>query len=398
MVNINMRKLKENIIRLAKISDTDEGVTRLGFTPTYFKGRDFIQNLMQEVGLKTTVDPVGNLIGRWEGKQPDKPIIAIGSHIDTVPNGGKYDGTIGVLGAIEVVRSLKEMDYHPVHSIEVISFINEEGSAPVDIGGVFGSRAMMGFIHVDKDLERELSKINLRKEDIINSFREPNQFKCYLEMHIEQGRVLEKNNLSVGIVTSIVGSWKFLANIKGTASHAGTTPMDQRDDALLKSIPIIQYVNKIAKQINEGMVGTVGGLIVKPGAVNVIPGEVILKLEFRSINKVYLEKAVKQLQDEMKLIQGSTLKNLTKPDPVILDDNLQKLISKVCENTGIRYTKMPSFAGHDARETAKKIPTALIFIPSKDGISHSPKEYTSDDAIEKGVSVLLETVRKLDRE
>jgi len=391
-----MNRLKGNLIKLSKISDTDCGVTRVSYTPTYSKGRELVKIFMQEAGLETKVDPVGNLIGRWEGQYADKSVIAMGSHIDTVPNGGRFDGAVGVLGAIEVVRTLKEIKYCPIHPIEVISFINEEGSPSVDIGGVFGSRAMMGLININKDLEQELVKINLSKEDIINSYRDPKQFKCYVEVHIEQGSVLEKNHISIGIVTGIVGSWRFLGKIKGVASHAGTTPMNQRDDALLKSLPVVKYVNEIAKQIDKNMVGTVGALIVKPGATNVIPGEVILKLEFRSINKNYSEKAIMMLRDKMNLLGDSILKEVAKADPVLLDNKLQDLIKQVCKQKGITYNKMPSFAGHDSRETGKKIPSALIFIPSQDGISHSPKEYTPDDAIDKGIFVLLETIKQLD--
>jgi len=154
----------DNLIKLSKISDTTNGVTRISYTPTYYKGRDFIQNLMQEVGLETTVDSVGNLIGRLEGKNPDKKVIAMDSHINSVPNGGKYDGVVGVLSAIEVIRSLREIGYQPAHPIEVISFINEEGSVPADIVGDFGSRTMMGLIDINKNFEKELSKINLTKK------------------------------------------------------------------------------------------------------------------------------------------------------------------------------------------------------------------------------------------
>jgi len=395
---INISRLKENLTELAKMSDKGEGITRVSFTPTYFKGRNYVADLMKEAGLKTRVDSVGNLIGRMEGKGSNKKVIAFGSHIDTVPNGGKYDGSIGVLGSIEVIRTLREMDYEPIHPLEVISFINEEGSAHIDIGGVFGSQAMMGLITVNENMERELAKVNLKKEDVVNSYREPGQFKCYLEMHIEQGPVLEKNRLAIGIVEGIVGTWRFLANIKGTASHAGTTPMDQRDDALLKSLPVIQYVNQIARDINEGMVGTVGDVIVKPGASNVVPGEVILKLEFRSINKSYLEKAVQILKERVNQIEKTDFQIISKSDPVMLDPNLQEIISSVCEDDKISYTKLPSFAGHDSRETAKKIPSALIFIPCKDGISHSPLEFASDGDIEKGANVLLETIRRLDKQ
>lgn len=394
---INITRLKDRLMKLSEISEPGEGITRISFTPIYRKGMSYIQSVMQEVGLETRVDSISNLIGRWEGKQTENKIIAIGSHIDTVPNGGKYDGAIGVLSAIEVVQSLEEDGYCPIHPIEVLSFINEEGSAHAEIGGVFGSRAMMGLVSVDQRMERELSKINLTKDDIVNAYRDPEQFNCYLEIHIEQGRELEKENIPIGVVTGIVGTWRFHVTVKGVASHAGTTPMNQRNDALLKSLPVIQYVNEIAKGINEGMVGTVGDVVVIPGASNVVPGEVILKLEFRSIHEEYLEKAVKMLQEKINLMNGSSLQGISKSDPVMLNRRLQNIIHTVCQESGIESILIPSFAGHDARETAKKIPTALIFIPSKGGISHSPLEYTSDHFIEKGASVLLETVKQLDR-
>jgi len=393
---ININRLEKDLLELAKFSDTDNGITRLSFTPTYFKGRDFVEDLMKEAGLQTRVDSVGNLIGRIEGKDSNKKVIAFGSHIDTVPNGGKYDGAIGVLGAIEIIRTLKEMDYEPIHPLEVISFINEEGSAPVNIGGVFGSQAMMGLTKINEDLEKELSKIGLSKKDINNSYREPKQFKCYLEMHIEQGKELENNRFSIGVVTGIVGTWRFMVKVQGTASHAGTTPMDQRDDALLKSLPVIQYVNQIARDINKGMVGTVGNVIVKPGASNVVPGEVVFTVEFRSINNEYLEKAIELLQKKIGSIKGALLKEISKSYPVMLSNDLQDLISKVCEESSISYTKLPSFAGHDARETAKNIQSALIFIPCRNGISHSPLEFASEIDIENGINVLLETIKKID--
>jgi len=188
-----------------------------------------------------------------------------------------------------------------------------------------------------------------------------------------------------------------LVKIKGISSHAETIPMEQRDDALLKALPVIQYVSLIAQQVDKNMVGTVGDLKVKPGAFNVVPGEVILKLEFRSINKLYLEKAIIMLKNRISLIHGSVIMEVSKSIPVKLDNRLLKIISRICDNKKVSYTKLPSFASHDARETAKKLPSALICVPSKDGISHSPKEYTSYHAIEKDISILLITIKKLDK-
>ena len=222
---INVERLKKNIYELAKFSYEGKGITRLSFTETYKKGINFVRKLMEDTGLATKVDSVGNLIGRIEGKDKDEPAIIIGSHIDTVPHGGMFDGTVGVLGGIEVIKTLKENRYNNNYPLELISFIDEEGTAPALIGGTFGSRAMMGLIDVDTDLRENLKKVNSSEDDVNSAYRDPNTIKNYLELHIEQGRILYDERIPIGIVTGIVGIWRYVATVRGTSNHAGTTPM-----------------------------------------------------------------------------------------------------------------------------------------------------------------------------
>ncbi len=294
---INVERLKKNIYEFAKFSDEGKGITRLSFTETYKKGINFARKLMEDAGLTTKVDSVGNLIGRIEGKDKDEPAIIIGSHIDTVPHGGMFDGTVGVLGGIEVIKTLKENRYYNNYPLELISFIDEEGTAPALIGGTFGSRAMMGLIDVDTDLRENLKKVNLSEDDVNSAYRDPNTIKNYLELHIEQGRILYDERIPIGIVTGIVGIWRYVATVRGTSNHAGTTPMYARDDALLKSLPLIKGVNDIAKELDKTLVGTVGKINVKPGAANVIPGEVEVTIELRELEVEIINEAIARIKD-----------------------------------------------------------------------------------------------------
>lgn len=395
---INIERLKKNIYELAKFSDSGKGITRLSFTETYKKGLSFVRELMEDAGLITKVDDVGNLIGRIEGEDRDKAAIMIGSHIDTVPHGGMFDGIVGVLGGIEAIKTLKENGYKNYHPLEIISFINEEGSAPVFFGGTFGSRALMGLIDMDTNLIENLIKVNLTENDISSVYRDPNTIKNYLELHIEQGRRLYDKKISIGIVTGIVGNWIYVATVRGTPNHAGTTPMYARDDALLKSLPLIKGVNDIAKKLDNNLVGTVGKIDVKPGAPNVIPGEVEVTIELRDLDVEVINKATNRIKDIIKKIGDAELKQIRARDSTVMDKNVQLQIERVCQSKNIKYQYMASGAGHDAREMAKKVPSGLIFVPSKEGISHSPEEFTDWSNIGEGVNVLLETVKLLDME
>jgi len=395
---INVERLKKNIYELAKFSDEGKGITRLSFTETYKKGINFVRKLMEDAGLTTKVDSVGNLIGRIEGKDKDEPAIIIGSHIDTVPHGGMFDGTVGVLGGIEVIKTLKENRYYNNYPLELISFIDEEGTAPALIGGTFGSRAMMGLIDVDTDLRENLKKVNLSEDDVNSAYRDPNTIKNYLELHIEQGRILYDERIPIGIVTGIVGIWRYVATVRGTSNHAGTTPMYARDDALLKSLPLIKGVNDIAKELDKTLVGTVGKINVKPGAANVIPGEVEVTIELRELEVEIINEAIARIKDIINKIGDIALKQIEAKHPSLMDKNVQLQIERACQSKSIKYKYMPSGAGHDAREMAKKVPSGLIFVPSREGKSHVPEELTELNDIREGVDVLLESIKLLDME
>lgn len=395
---INVERLKKNIHELAKFSDEGKGITRLSFTETYKKGINFVRKLMEDAGLTTKVDNVGNLIGRIEGKDKDEPAIIIGSHIDTVPHGGMFDGTVGVLGGIEVIKTLKENRYYNNYPLELISFIDEEGTAPALIGGTFGSRTMMGLIDVDTDLRENLKKVNLSEDDVNSAYRDPNTIKNYLELHIEQGRILYDERIPIGIVTGIVGIWRYVATVRGTSNHAGTTPMYARDDALLKSLPLIKGVNDIAKELDKTLVGTVGKINVKPGAANVIPGEVEVTIELRELEVEIINEAIARIKDIINKIGDIALKQIEAKHPSLMDKNVQLQIERACQSKSIKYKHMPSGAGHDAREMAKKVPSGLIFVPSREGKSHVPEELTELNDIREGVDVLLESIKLLDME
>jgi len=395
---INVERLKKNIYELAKFSDEGKGITRLSFTETDKKGINFVRKLMEDAGLTTKVDSVGNLIGRIEGKDKDEPAIIIGSHIDTVPHGGMFDGTVGVLGGIEVIKTLKENRYRNNYPLELISFIDEEGTAPALIGGTFGSRAMMGLIDVDTDLRENLKKVNLSEDDVNSAYRDPNTIKNYLELHIEQGRILYDERIPIGIVTGIVGIWRYVATVRGTSNHAGTTPMYARDDALLKSLPLIKGVNDIAKELDKTLVGTVGKINVKPGAANVIPGEVEVTIELRELEVEIINEAIARIKDIINKIGDIALKQIEAKHPSLMDKNVQLQIERACQSKSIKYKYMPSGAGHDAREMAKKVPSGLIFVPSREGKSHVPEELTELNDIREGVDVLLESIKLLDME
>jgi hydantoinase/carbamoylase family amidase len=393
---IRIERLEKNMHELAKFSDEGKGITRLSFTKTFKQGTNFVKELMKDAGLVTKVDTVGNLIGRIEGKDKGTPAIIMGSHIDTVPKGGTYDGAMGVLGGIEVIRTLKENGYENKHPLEVVSFINEEGTAPALIGGTFGSRAMMGLIDITGDLREELKKIDLWENDVNSAFRDPSTIKNYLELHIEQGRRLYDEKTPIGIVTGIVGIWRYIATVRGTANHAGTTPMYARDDALVKSLPLIKGVNDIAKESKGNLVGTVGKIDVRPGVANVIPGEVDVTIELRALEVETINMAVSRMTEIMKEIKDTELRQIEAKGPSPMNKNIQLHIEKACQSKNIKYTYMSSGAGHDAREMAKEVPSGMIFVPSREGISHVPEEFTDTNDIRDGVDVLLETVRLLD--
>ncbi len=396
-MKVNLDRLKNNIINVGEIGKDDEGgITRLAFSDEYNQAVDLIVRLFNEQNLQVTIDGIGNVIGRREGKS-DLPSIMIGSHIDTVKNGGLLDGNLGVMAGLECVSILNDNNALTNHPIEIVGFNAEEGS---EMGGTFGSRVMAGKQDLnDPTLPEKLSSYDLTVDDLKKSVRDMKRVKAFLEIHIEQGGFLDNNNLSIGVVSGIAGITRYEIRVKGEANHAGTTPMDLRKDALTAAAKLISRIEEISKRIGRPFVSTIGQLTIKPGAINVIPGEVVMVLEMRDMDKNNIQSAIEEIQKYSDILDGFQVeyKLLIEKHPVETNDKITTEIENVCIENGIRHELMVSGAGHDAKEMAAKIPVGMIFVPSKDGKSHCPEEYTSWEDIEVGVQVLYETMLNLDK-
>lgn len=399
-MKINLDRLKENLIELGWIGYDgnnkelpygDKGITRLPYTEEYMKADKFVGDLMNKAGLEVHHDPVGNLFGTLTSSKTDKHIV-IGSHIDTVPQGGIFDGSLGVLGALESLETLKENGYENNYNLTVAAFVGEEGSK---IGGTLGSRCFTGAIELNKKEVEFFRNKGISSEDVKKAKIDKNKIRNYLEMHIEQGEVLERGEITIGVVKGIVGIARYKAIVKGKANHAGTTPMDLRDDALVKASKLIIKINEFVNELGGNLVGTVGEIEVEPGAVNVIPGKVEFTIELRDMEKDKIKKVMKKVQKS--LDEGElTIEDILYEGGVYLDKEVQEAIKEAAENLNYDYKEMISGAGHDANPLSEITSTGMIFVPSHKGISHSPEEWTNWKDIKKGTEVMLETIKKLD--
>lgn len=371
----------------------DGSFTRLGFSKEYFSAVDYLEKLLKDLGLKTWIDPVGNLHGLLQ-VNPEYKTILMGSHLDTVPQGGLYDGALGIALAISTIFFIKKENIKLNYNIEVIAFNAEEGGA---MGGTFGSRAMMGLIAEEDLLENDLAEYNLTKEDIEKSKVSTEKYLCFLEPHVEQGGVLEAENTKIGIVSGIVGISRYDIISSGKSNHSGTTPMKVREDALYILSLFIKYAYESALSLNNNLVSTIGELEISPGAVNVIPGMCRAKLEVRHIDQEAIDSYISSLDaySDFFLDAKVEIVNYIKKASVRSDEKLVKLMENVCKKENISHIIMPSGAGHDASSIASKVPTVMFFVPSKDGISHSRDEFTSSEDIEIGEKLLRKTVLKI---
>lgn len=405
---INANRLLETLETLGHIGESPNGMQRLAFSRADVEGRRYVIDLMSQAGLTTRIDPAGNIIGRSEGNDASLPAIAFGSHTDTVPSGGKYDGALGTLAAIECARTIKELDMKVRHPIEVIDFTNEEGTRYHTV--LFGSKAMTDGWDTsvlnakDEDgqtLGQRLKDVGGDPNRLEEARRQPTDFCAYLELHIEQGPTLYQTGIPVGVVTAITGRIGLRVMITGFANHAGTTPMHNRRDALLAASHIIQSVNLIPTTEEICRTGTVGVATVVPGGENVIPGAADLIVEFRDSDMNRLEEAERRLTDICRdLAQKSgveitvTLENklISKP----MSSRIKAILDYTTERLGLKTSHLPSGAGHDAQAMAEITESGMIFVPSVDGISHSPKEYSDTTACINGANVLLNSVLAID--
>ena len=394
---------------LAQFTDTGPGCTRTLFDDAYAQSRPWVREQMTAAGLRVRTDPAGNLIGTLAGSDPAAPALMIGSHTDTVRSGGNFDGAVGVLGALEVVRLLRESGRQLRHPLRVVDFFGEESN---DHGlTCLGSRSMTGELTV-ADLDRldstgvrlgeQCARAGLDPSGMIGTSPQLSDVSAYLELHIEQGPVLEQREVEIGVVTAIAGIERLVARFLGQADHAGTMPMLMRRDALAAAAETVLAVRQLGCDAGGAGVATTSRVTAMPGSPNVVPSSARLEAEMRSTDPVWLDAARAQLAQEVaeraaSLGVGVELDWVRDNRAQPLDDSLQSSIITAAESTGRSWVPIPSGATHDAVHLARRMPAAMIFIPSVDGRSHCPEELTRLADITNGVDVLAETVWALDQ-
>lgn len=393
---VNMNRLVKNLTDIAEIGRVEgAGISRMAYSEEFFKALNKLRDLADSRGYETKIDRVGNLFICYNPKKCKKYIMT-GSHLDTVRNGGLYDGALGVFSAFEVLDTIKDSEVELNHGIIVVCFNAEEGSK---MGGTFGSRTICGANNLeDKKLPERLSVYGLSIDDLKSSIMDFENIVAFVELHIEQGGVLDLEKLDIGVVEGIVEIRHYDLILRGTANHGGTTPMYLRDDPVRRLPELIGKLYELAGKYPSPFVMTIGDLIVSPGMYNIIPAEIKILLEARDLNSNNLDSFFRELEDYLESIEFKCelIKNIGNSSS-ILSEEVVETITEVVEKRGYSYKKMSSGAGHDSEEISKLVPTGMIFVPSIGGISHSPREYTSKEQIEKGVEVLLDTIVSLDK-
>jgi N-carbamoyl-L-amino-acid hydrolase len=412
---IDKARLLRDLNAISRIGLGDRGsVTRLVFSVQELRSRQLLIHLMTQAGLKVYVDRIGNIFGRLNGASGGAAVLA-GSHLDSVMHGGKFDGPVGVIGALEAVRTIKENKITLPCPVEVVCFVGEESSR---FGfSTLGSSLVAGQVRM-KDLTNAVDAHGTKLEDVLSSMgvyrdnlpslkRDPRSVKAYLELHIEQGPVLEAKKKKIGIVTAIAAPTRLKVVFTGQADHSGTTPMEMRKDALVAAAHLIAYVEQAAKKhsaMEKGrVVGTVGALKIDPGVINAIPGKAELSIDIRSIDGKAKRRVARRVERRAREIAAKRnisveILPIRSEEPVALDGGLLPHLKAICEEKNLPYEIMPSGAGHDAMQMAKITRAGMIFIPSRRGISHSPLEWSDPEDICLGAQVLMEAILHLANE
>jgi hydantoinase/carbamoylase family amidase len=402
--------LHERIERLAAVNSRNEGggITREVYTPLYDRACAYVSELMRDAGLDVRLDSVGNLFGRWPGSAPDEPRVLTGSHFDTTLNAGRFDGVVGVLGAIEAVRELRRADVKPRRTIEVVGVAGEE---PRFGAGCIGSRAMVGAItreQLDEMHDRDGVSVaeamraqGLDPDRLGESLLDAENVHAFVELHIEQGAVLETSGAEIGVVERIAAPHDLRVALRGAAMHAGATPMRLRRDALAGAAEVVLELERLALASASGStVGTVGVLRVAPGAVNIIPGEVEMDIDVRDSDLEARERVVEALRAKLEETASRrglelTVSTLTRDEPAACSPMVIDAVRGACEELGVRHVPMISGAYHDAMVLGARVPMGMIFVPSVGGLSHHPDEYTDPEDIDRGVRVLAGALERL---
>lgn len=407
MLNINATRLKTDIEHLGKIGrEEDRGLYRMAFTDNDMQARHWLCEKIEEAGLALHIDGAANIYGRLNDNA-HTPSVVTGSHIDTIPGAGHLDGALGVLAGLECLRTLKEHNIPLKHPVELIAFTDEEGR----FGGMFGSQAIAGHLNKDKikdatdpngiSITDAMHQQGLNALDALKAQRTPESFKAFVELHIEQGPVLDTKGMSIGVVEGINGLFKWKVRLKGQSNHAGSTPMDMRFDAFQGLAEFATQIDQILKEkARPRSVATIGHVELSPGAANVIPGVAEFTLEVRDTDTDILHMLAEIFRERITLIAQQRqlsfdIEVMSEIAPVICDQDIQNIIKTSADSLGIESLHMPSGAAHDTQVMATITASAMIFVPSINGRSHSPTEDTEWKDIEHGANVLLNTLKTL---
>jgi len=404
-VHVNGDRVNAHLAALAEFGKNPQGgVSRVAYSDADRAARAVVMDWMRAAKLTPTVDYAGNIIGRRAGSDASLKPIVFGSHIDSVPEGGNYDGDVGSTSAIEVAQTLAEHNLTTRHPLEVAIWQNEEG-------GLYGSRALSGQLVASelknvsssgKTIEQGISFLGGDPAKIDQVKRRKGDIAAYFELHIEQGGILDAAKVDIGVVEGIVGIKQWEVIVTGFANHAGTTPMDQRHDALLAAAHFVEMVNRVVRGIPGRQVGTVGRIQAFPGAPNVIPGKVVCTLELRDLDDAKVDSMFAQIQAGAKKIGAENgtqfaYSELHVNSAAPSDPRMRAIIAEAAKGLGLSTRVMPSGAGHDAQAMAQLGPMGMIFVPSVGGISHSPKEFSRPKDIVNGANVLLRSVLAADK-
>jgi N-carbamoyl-L-amino-acid hydrolase len=402
---VNEKRIANRIVELSKFGMDEKGHGyRVAFTKGDIEGRAWFIELMKNSGLEVSIDTGGNIIGKRKGKNPLFKSIAFGSHIDMVPDGGNYDGTLGSISALEVIEVLNENKMITEHPLEVLIFASEEGET-------IGSKAMTGQLSAEElkqvsesglTIAAGIRAIGGNPDDIQSCIRKNGDIHAFLELHIEQGGILENENIQIGVVEGIIGRIAWDITVEGVANHAGTTPMNMRQDALLAGSKLIIAVNEVITGVKGNQVGTIGKIYAFPGAYNVIPGKVTLGLEIRDLSMDKIKMLFSEVEKRAAIIATDSKTKISfQQQPIVIkpaltNKALQQKINASAKGLGLTTKFMQSGAFHDSSQMSAIAPMAMIFVPSVGGISHSYKEFTKTVDMTNGANVLLQTILSVD--
>jgi N-carbamoyl-L-amino-acid hydrolase len=401
VLRVDSGRLNRRIIELAEIGRTaDGGVHRPAYGSDDVRAREIVIGWMKQAGLDVRMDAAANIIGRREGSEAGRPALVLGSHLDTVPAGGRFDGAAGVLAAIECLQTIAESGPALRHPIEVVVFTDEEG-------GTAGSAAMIGELSaralssdgfIGKTVAEGIAFLGGDPSRLAEAVRRPDSIAAYLELHIEQGGALDAAGIRIGVVEGIVGIRRWTVTVQGMANHAGTTPMGARRDALVAAARFILDVRRVVMSVAGRQVGTVGKIQAEPGAPNVIPGRVTMILELRDLDERVIQSLFDRICEAAMRAGDETGTAFTfaplgdAAPPALMNARIREAIAAAAESLGLSRMAFPSGAGHDAQNMARLAPAGMIFVPCRGGISHSPREFTSIEDIAAGADVLLRTL------